>query len=210
MLGEVAHASFFFSEYQTGTIDLLFLRFMRECKSNYSFGPATEIPMYYITLLKEKGQSIIRGKLLDLKEQEISFLLNQSDLTFYQADSQIQGHLLGWGSLRRAPDYFAPILKFLTQSYPLSSQITVIQTNCKTHLRYCLLCLELQNLMNWLQLHIMGQLHEPMFHSRNDCSNQKKRIFHQLTTLSPDCKQLIDSHYPVAHHSRFSKRAIGS
>ena len=54
-----------FSEYQTGTIDLsLSFYGYEECTPNYSLVQLFEIPMYYITLLKKKVNSIIRGKLL--------------------------------------------------------------------------------------------------------------------------------------------------
>ena len=54
-----------FSEYQTGTIDLsLSFYGYEECTPNYSFGPAIRDTYYYIILLKEKVNSIIRVKLL--------------------------------------------------------------------------------------------------------------------------------------------------
>ena len=78
----------FFSEYQTGTIDLsLSFYGYEECTPNYSFGPAIRdtYVLHYIT--KGKGQFHYNGKIVDLKTGDF-FLLKPDELTFYQANSQ--------------------------------------------------------------------------------------------------------------------------
>lgn len=46
------------------------------------------------------------------------------------------------------------------------------------------------------QLHIMGQLHELMFHLGTIAPNQKKKNISSTHQLYLECKRLIDSHYP--------------
>ncbi len=46
------------------------------------------------------------------------------------------------------------------------------------------------------QLHIMGQLHELMFHLGTIAPNQTKKNISSTYQLYIECKRLIDSHYP--------------
>lgn len=189
----MAHARF--SEYQTGTIDLsLSFYGYEECTPNYSFGPAIRdtYVLHYIT--KGKGQFHYKGKIVDLKAGDF-FLLKPDELTFYQADSQILGLTTGWELLEGGHLTTLLYLKFLTN--PTSpSQITVIHKQLQNSLKILSASLRLQKSNELAQLHIMGQLHELMFHLGTIAPNQKKENISSTHQLYLDCKRLIDSHYP--------------
>ena len=77
-----------FSEYQTGTIDLL-LDFYgyEDCQPNYSFGPAIRDGFVLHFITKGKGVFHYKGEQIFLKAGDL-FLLKPNELTYYKADSE--------------------------------------------------------------------------------------------------------------------------
>lgn len=75
-----------FSEYQTGTIDLL-LDFYgyEDCQPNYSFGPAIRDGFVLHFITKGKGVFHYKGEQIFLKAGDL-FLLKPNELTYYKAD----------------------------------------------------------------------------------------------------------------------------
>ena len=194
MLGRRWHM-LVFSEYQTGTIDLsLSFYGYEECTPNYSFGPAIRdtYVLHYIT--KGKGQFHYKGKIVDLKAGDF-FLLKPDELTFYQADNQDPWAYYWLGITGgRAPDYFA-LSQISDQSYLTQSNNCHTQTTAKL-VENIVRFAQITKSNELAQLHIMGQLHELMFHLGTIAPNQKKENISSTHQLYLDCKQLIDSHYP--------------
>ena len=184
-----------FSEYQTGTIDLsLSFYGNEECTPNYSFGPAIRdtYVLHYIT--KGKGLFHYKGKIVDLKAGDF-FLLRPDELTFYQADSQDPWAYYWLGiSGGRAPDYFG-LSQISDQSYLIQSEHCHTQTTAKL-ISDIVRFAQITKSNELAQLHIMGQLHELMFHLGTIAPNQKKENISSTHQLYLDCKRLIDSHYP--------------
>ncbi|EHE71532.1 Msm operon regulatory protein [Streptococcus pneumoniae] len=169
-----------FSEYQTGTIDLALSFYgYEECTPNYSFGPAIRdtYVLHYIT--KGQGKFHYKGKIVDLKEGDF-FLLKPEELTFYQADSK-EPWAYYWLGITggKSPDYFA-LSQISDQSYLIQSETCHTQTTAKL-ISDIVRFAQITKSSELSQLHIMGQLHELMFHLGTIAPNQKKRIFHQPT-----------------------------
>ena len=173
-----------FSEYQTGTIDLsLSFYGYEECTPNYSFGPAIRdtYVLHYIT--KGKGQFHYKGKIVDLKAGDF-FLLKPDELTFYQADSQDPWAYYWLGITGgRAPDYFA-LSQISDQSYLTQSNNCHTQTTAKL-VENIVRFAQITKSNELAQLHIMGQLHELMFHLGTIAPNQKKKNISSTHQLSP-------------------------
>ncbi|KXT84854.1 AraC family transcriptional regulator [Streptococcus oralis] len=188
---------FVFSEYQTGTIDLsLSFYGYEECAPDYSFGPAIRdtYVLHYIT--KGRGKFHYNGKIVSLKAGDF-FLLKPDELTFYQADSQNPWAYYWLGiSGGKAPDYFAHS-QISDQSYLIQSEICHTQTTAKL-IADIVHFAQITKSNELAQLHIMGQLHELMFHLGSIAPNQRKQSISSTHHLYLDCKRFIDSHYPKA------------
>ena len=165
-----------------------------ECTPNYSFGPTIRdtYVLHYIT--KGQGKFHYKGKIVDLKEGDF-FLLKPDELTFYQADSK-EPWAYYWLGITggKAPDYFA-LSQISDQSYLIQSEICHTQTTAKL-ISDIVRFAQIAKSNELAQLHIMGQLHELMFHLGTIAPNQKKKNISSTHQLYLECKRLIDSHYP--------------
>lgn len=94
----------------------------------------------------------------------------------------------------RAPDYFA-LSQISDQSYLTQSNNCHTQTTAKL-ISDIVRFAQITKSNELAQLHIMGQLHELMFHLGTIAPNQKKENTSSTHQLYLDCKRLIDSHYP--------------
>ena len=134
----------------------------------------------YITLLKDKEKFHYKGKIVNLKEGDF-FLLKPEELTFYQADSKEPWAYYWLGITGGKSLIILLFLKFLIN--PISSNLKLVIPRLLQNSSQTLsTSLRLQKSSELAQLHIMGQLHELMFHLGTIApQSEKKRIFHQPT-----------------------------
>ncbi|CTK88305.1 msm operon regulatory protein [Streptococcus pneumoniae] len=94
----------------------------------------------------------------------------------------------------KSPDYFA-LSQISDQSYLIQSETCHTQTTAKL-ISDIVRFAQITKSSELAQLHIMGQLHELMFHLGTVAPNQKKKNISSTHQLYLECKRLIDSHYP--------------
>ncbi|KXT79779.1 MSM (multiple sugar metabolism) operon regulatory protein [Streptococcus sp. DD11] len=186
----------FFSEYQTGSIDLgLSFYGYEDCQPAYSFGPAIR-DTYILHYIKQgRGQFHYKGRIMDLQAGDF-FLLKPNELTFYQADRQEPWSYYWLGiSGSRAFDFFSQS-QIEDDCYLLAGKDAGSDSAGKI----------IENLVHFAeqtkssqlaQLHIMGQLYELMFCLGSIAPKPDSSKLSPSRQLYLSCKQIIDTQYPL-------------
>lgn len=185
-----------FSEYQTGTFDLALIFYgFEECPPNYSFGPAIRDTYVLHYISKGKGRFHYKGEIIPLEAGDL-FLLKPDELTFYQADEKEPWSYYWLGiSGSKASDYFDHSqindLAYLKQSDTCHTQTTAILI--KNIVEFA----QITKFKELAQLHLLGQLHELMFHLGSIAYKEIHEEIAPSQQLYLDCKQIIDTQYPT-------------
>lgn len=185
-----------FSEYKTGTIDLSLIFYgFEECLPGYSFGPAIRETYVLHYISKGKGCFHYKGEVIPLTAGDL-FLLKPDELTFYQADEEDPWSYYWLGiSGSKAGDYFAHSqiddLSYLKHSDTCHTQTTA--DLIKNIVEFA----QVTKFKELAQLHLLGQLHELMFHLGRIAYKDIQEEMSPSQELYLDCKQIIETQYPT-------------
>lgn len=186
-----------FSEYQTGTIDLL-LDFYgyEDCQPNYSFGPAIRDGFVLHCITKGKGVFHYKGEEVLLEAGDL-FLLKPNELTYYEADSENPWSYYWLGiSGAKSSDYF--YLSEIGQTGFLKKSNTR-QTHCLEEF-IANIIQKAQNsqatMLNHLKL--LSMLYELLFKLGQLAPNQQLQQQQNSTyQLYLDAKRILETRYPL-------------